>query len=61
MPMDTNEEITLIRERLARIEATLVNLQRSIEAAPPKSNVVIPVAVVVVLVQAAAQLVQHFT
>jgi DNA-binding FrmR family transcriptional regulator len=59
--MDTNEEITLIRERLARIEAQLVNVQRAIEASPPKSSVVIPVAVVVVIVQAASQLVQHFT
>jgi len=59
--MDTNEEITLIRERLARIEACLSNLQRAVEAQPPKASVVIPVAVVVVIVQAAAQLVQHFT
>lgn len=67
MTLNVTTEIVAIRERVARIETTLQQIQltlqatkRSVESPTPGGNVVIPVAVATALIQGIVAVVQHF-
>lgn len=60
MPFDVQEEITEIRERLARIETTLASLNNCVRKEAGAHNIVIPVAAVVALAEVAKLLIERF-
>lgn len=60
MPFDVQEEITDIRERLARIETTLASLNNCVRKETGGHNIVIPVAAVVAVAEVARILLERF-
>lgn len=61
-PNDVWRQIMDVRERIAHIESSLMEIRRVLDQQPRSSgSLVIPVSLAVVLVQGAFALVQHFT
>jgi len=68
MAINVIQEIVSIRERVARMESTLQDIRRtldatkcSVEKPTPSGSIVVPVALITVLIQGGVALLQHFT
>ena len=61
MTINVVAEIVAIRERVARMEATLDDIRRTLACKQvPAGNMLVPVSLVIVLVQAAVEAIKHF-
>lgn len=67
MTINVVAEIVAIRERVARMESTLQQIQQtlnatkcSVEKPAPSGSVVVPVALITAVIQGGIAMVQHF-
>lgn len=60
MATNLTDEIMRIRERLARIETSLEGLQESLEKAPSRGAIVIPVSVVIGIAEILRTVASHY-
>ena len=61
MTINVTAEIVAIRERVARMEATLDEIKRTLACKQvPTGNLLVPVSVVIVLVQGITEAIKHF-
>lgn len=62
MTINVTAEIVAIRERIARIEAVLDEIRKTLAKQPaPGGSLVVPLSVVIVIVQAITEAIKHYT
>lgn len=62
MPFDIWSEMIEMRERMAVIETTLLDIRRTLDKQPTTNgSIVVPVAVITCIVQGGIALITHFT
>lgn len=62
MSFDVWSELVDLRERMAVIETTLLDIRRTLDKQPTSTgSIVVPVALISVLIQGGVALVTHFT
>lgn len=61
MAFDTWSELVELRERIAVIETTLLDIRRVLDKQPTSSgSIVVPVALITAVIQGGVALAQHF-
>lgn len=62
MAFDTWSELVELRERIAVIETTLLDIRRAMDKQPTTSgSIVVPVALITAVIQGGVAVLQHFT